>query len=184
MKSLKGHLLVAKPSLTDPNFARTVLLMFEHNEEGAAGVILNRPTEATVSTISEQVLQEPFLWEKAINLGGPVPGPLMVLHTVEDLADQEILRGIYSCVEAEKVRQLIRSEAEPSLIIANYAGWGPGQLEGEFALDSWLSLPAEPRHVFWDEPRDLWDSVIRQARGIDLSRTLGLDGLPADPSLN
>ena len=184
MKSLKGHLLVATPTLLDPNFARAVLLMFEHSEEGAAGVILNRPTEATVTNISEQVLEEPFAWEKAIHLGGPVPGPLMILHTIEDLADQDVLPGIYSCVEASKVRQLIRSEAEPSLILANYAGWGPGQLEGEIEQDSWLSLSADPRHVFWDDPRDLWDTVIREIRGNELTRTLGLDGLPPDPSLN
>lgn len=184
MKSLKGHLLIASPSLLDPNFARAVLLMFEHNEEGAAGVILNRPTDATITDISEQVLREPFAWDKPIHLGGPVPGPLMVLHTVEDLADQEMLPGIYSCVEASKVRDLLRSEVEPSLIVANYAGWGPGQLEGEIALESWLSLPAEARHVFRDDPEDLWDLVMRQIRGTELTRVLGLDGLPDDPSLN
>ena len=184
MKPLKGQLLVAAPKLDDPNFARTVLLMVEHTEDGAAGIVLNRPTEATITDLSEQVFQESFEWEKPINLGGPVAGPLLILHTVEDLADQEVLPGVFSTFISSKIQQLIRRRIEPSLVIANCAGWGPGQLEGEIRSEAWLSMPAKPDHVFWGGAADLWDTTLRQIKAADLTRFLGVRGLPLDPSMN
>ena len=184
MRSLKGHLLIASPSLVAPFFGRTVILMLDHSEEGAAGVVLNRPTEATVSDIAETVFSEPFEWDKPLNLGGPVSGPLMVLHEVEEISDQEIIPGLYNSVEMSKVRQAVMGRTEPSLILANYAGWGPGQLEGEFGVDSWLTLPASLEYVFWESPRDLWDVVVKAVNARKLSEFLGLRDVPRDPSWN
>jgi putative transcriptional regulator len=184
MNSLKGHLLIAAPSLLAPFFTRSVILMLEHNEEGALGVVLNRPTEATVTDISEQVLQEHVEWGKPINIGGPVPGPLMVIHTDEDLADQEVLAGVFSSIDAAKIQQIVRRKADPSLILANYAGWGPGQLEGEFGVDSWLTLPATVEHIFWDDATDLWDVVVKEVKAKTLADFLGIRDVPPDPRLN
>lgn len=184
MNSLKGHLLIASPSLLAPFFTRTVILMLEHTEEGALGVVLNRPTDATVTDISEQVLQESVEWGKPILLGGPVPGPLMVIHTDGERADQEVLPGVYSSIDAVKIQQLVRRQAEPSLIIANYAGWGPGQLESEFGVDSWLTLPATLEHVFWDGAPDLWEVVVQALNAQKLSDFLGIREVPSDPMLN
>lgn len=185
MKSLKGHLLVATPELVDPNFHKTVVLMFEHNEQGAAGVVINRPIEATVSDIAEQVFQEHFEWEKALSLGGPVSGPLMILHSEADLADQEILPGVFSTIEADKVREILRRRADPSVIVANYAGWGPGQLEAEIAEESWITAPATPELVFQADPSDLWDAVFEGTRSQpDLIQMLRLKEVPEDPTLN
>lgn len=184
MKSLKGQFLVATPQLDDSNFRHAVILMFEHSEEGAAGIVINRPMDASISDIASQVLEEEFDWDKAIHLGGPVPGPLMILHTDADLADQEILPGVYSTVEAEKVRVMIRDRVEPSLIIANYAGWGPGQLESELKRNSWFCVPADSEQVFSDERHALWDVFVRQVRGRDLDTLLKIKEVPPDPSLN
>ena len=184
MNSLKGHLLIASPNLLAPFFTRTVILMLEHNEDGALGVVLNRPTDATVADISEQVLQERLEWSKPIHLGGPVPGPLMVLHTDEDLADQEVLPGVYSSIDAAKIQQILRGQPEPSLILANYSGWGPGQLEGEFDVDSWLTLPATAEHVFWEGETDLWDVVVKAVNAKKLSDFLGIRAVPPDPRMN
>ena len=184
MTSLKGHLLIASPGLVASFFTRTVILMLDHTEEGAAGVVLNRATEATVSDIAETVFSEPFDWDKTLNLGGPVSGPLMVLHEVEDLSDREVLPGLYNSVEAEQVRRVVMGRTEPSMILANYAGWGPGQLEGEFDVDSWLTLPATRDYVFWAEDEDLWDVVVKAVNARKLSEFLGLKGVPSDPSLN
>jgi len=184
MKPLKGQLLVAAPQLNDPNFTRTVLLMFEHTEDGAAGLVLNRPTEATVTDLSEQVFDQAFTWEKAINLGGPVAGPLLILHGLEEQADQEILPGVYSTFISSKIQHLIRRRVEPSLVIANCAGWGPGQLEGEIEREAWLSMPARPDHVFRDGAEDLWEAALKQIKAADLSRFFGVRALPLDPTLN
>lgn len=184
MRSLKGHLLIASPSLLSSFFSKTVILMLDHTEEGAAGVVLNRPTEATVSDIAETVFSEPFDWDKPLNLGGPVSGPLMVLHESEAISDQEIFAGLYHSVEMDRVREAVRARVEPSMILANYAGWGPGQLEGEFGDDSWLTLPATRDHVFWQGREDLWDVVVKAVNARKLSEFLGIRGAPADPRLN
>ncbi len=184
MKSLKGQLLIAAPGLASTFFSRTVILMLEHGEDGATGVVLNRPTEATVTDIAEPVLSEPFEWGKTLNLGGPVSGPLMVLHRAEDLADEQIVPGVFHTVEDDKVREMIRERVEPSLILVNYAGWGPGQLEGEFDVESWLTLPATVDHVFWAGRRELWDVVVKAVNARRLSDFLGLREVPADPNLN
>jgi putative transcriptional regulator len=184
MNSLKGRLLVATPELVDPNFARTVLLMLEHTDDGAVGIILNRPTEASVSDISEQVLGEEFDWEKPIRLGGPVPGPLMVLHTWESLADREIFDGLFTTADAEKLETLLRQKREPSVIIANYAGWGPGQLEREMSEGSWFTIPATCDHIFVADSAELWDEATREAPTTNISELLKLRTIPPDPSLN
>ncbi len=114
MDSLKGQLLVATPRLLDPNFRKTVLLMLEHSDSGAVGVVLNRATEATVEDLSEQVLQERFEWDKPIHIGGPVPGPLIVLHTVAEQADQEVIEGLFSTVDAAKIQDLFRAAPNPA----------------------------------------------------------------------
>ena len=95
MRSLKGHLLIASPSLLSSFFTRTVILMLDHTEEGAAGVVLNRPTEATLAEIAETVFSEADDWEKPLHLGGPVSGPLMILHELEALSDHEVIPGFH-----------------------------------------------------------------------------------------
>ena len=184
MRSLKGHLLIASPNLLASFFTRTVILILDHSEEGAAGVVLNRPTEATVSDIAETVFSEPFAWDKPLNLGGPVSGPLMILHEIGELSDQEILPGLFNSVEMSLVRRAVMGRTEPSLILANYAGWGPGQLESEFDVDSWLTLPATRDYVFWAGEKDLWDVVVKAVNTRKLSEFLGLRGVPPDPTLN
>jgi putative transcriptional regulator len=184
MNSLKGHLLIATPQLLAPIFSKSVILMLDHNEEGAMGVILNQPINTTVTDLAGKIFDEGFVWDKPLHLGGPVPGPLMVLHTLEELSDQEILPGICHTIEASRVQELIVQRPEPSLIIANYSGWGPGQLEGEFDWDSWLTLPAKSEHVFWPGEKELWKVVVNEVNARKLSEFLKLREMPADPSLN
>src|SRR5262249_17725422 len=144
----------------------------------------NRPTEATVSDIAEKVFEEPFEWEKPIRIGGPGPGALMVLHTGEDQSGQEGMPGLYSSGEASKGQEGLPRRSDPCLVIANYSGWGRGQLEGEFDLDSWLTLPANHEYVFWEDEADLWEVVVKQVNTQKLSDFLGLRDVPPDPRLN
>ena len=184
MRSLKGHLLLATPELLAPIFNRSVILMLDHSCEGAAGVVINRLTDSTVASIAEQVFEEPNPWEKLINLGGPVPGPMVVLHTMEEFSDQEILAGVYSTVDASKVRELLRIQVEPSLTLANYSGWSPGQLEGEIAEGSWITVPARSDLVFWEGDDDLWKFVTKEYHGRRLTDLLRIREMPADPRAN
>lgn len=185
MTSLQGHLLIATPRLLTPIFTRSVILMIDHDEGGAMGVLLNRPTDATATDLAGVILEPGFAWDKPLNLGGPVSGPLMVLHTLAELADREVLPGVCLTLEAAKAKAILSRKAEPSRIVVNYSGWGPGQLEGEFGWDSWLTLPAKADHVFGSGPDALWEAVVKQVNARKLSEFLGLRiPSPPDPSLN
>ena len=110
MDSLQGKLLIASPRLLDPNFARAVVLMVQHGEEGALGLVLNRPLETSVSDLFEQVLGAPTAAEGVLHQGGPCKGPLMVLHTHEEAADLTVRDGVYFSTEREKIESLIKGD--------------------------------------------------------------------------
>jgi putative transcriptional regulator len=180
VQSLKGNLLVAGPSLHDPNFRRAVVLVGEHGEEGALGVILNRTTGATVD---DAVLELTALVDGAdpIHVGGPVqPSAIVILAEFADPARAEALvladiGFLPSEVDPDEVGALRRAR-----VFAGYAGWGPGQLDGELEEGSWIVEPAEPEDVFTKEPEELWSDVLRRKGG-----PFGVLALmPPDPSLN
>ena len=184
MQTLKGHLLIATPQLQSPIFTRSVILMIDQNEEGALGVIMNQQISTTMTDLSGKIFVEDFEWDKPISLGGPVASSLMMLHTDESLADQEIISGVYITAEGSKVQELIEQRPEPSLVVANYSGWGPGQLDQEIRRDSWLTLPATFDHVFWTGEKELWKVVVNQVQVRKLTALVGVRELPPDPSLN
>lgn len=183
--SLKGKLLVATPQLESPLFSRSVVLLLEHSEEeGARGVILNLPTTATMTDLAGKLFDEDFVWNKPLLLGGPVAGPLVVLHTRRDMADLEIAPGIYLALDATKSQELISGETEPSLVIANFSGWEPGQLEAELDQQVWLTAPADSAHVFFGDDRDIWRTTLHEITAEKLKRMFNLRELPDDPSVN
>jgi len=184
MPSLKGHFLIASPELRDPNFHRTVLLILEHSPEGAAGVVLNRPTGASLARLTEEVFGETFDWDRPIHLGGPVPGPLLLLHGEEDVADHAIVGGVFSSVDPDHLRDLMTRRPDPVVILVNYAGWGPGQLEAEMAEDSWYALAATADRVFGQNAEGLWHVLVRCYQAERLTRVLDLKNVPMDPRFN
>ena len=184
MSSLNGSLLIASPRMRDSFFAKSVVLLLAHTEEGAAGLVINRPTEATVTDLSRAIFTEPFVWDKPIWLGGPVSGPLVILHKNDQFADHEVVPGVFSTVEDEKVRQALQNRLDPAVIAINYSGWGPGQLEKELAEDSWEILPATEDLVFSLSGTDIWKSALQQVRTRTLQSLVKLRGVPDDPSWN
>ena len=180
VQSLKGQLLIAGPGLIDPNFRRTVVLVGEHSEEGALGVILNRASEPTVD---EAVPELATLVEGlgAIHVGGPVqPSAIVVLaeFSQPDRAGSLVLGSVGflpSEVDPDELGELRRAR-----VFAGYAGWGPGQLDGELDEGSWIVEPALPDDVFTADPDELWSDVLRRKGG-----PFGVLALmPLDPSLN
>jgi putative transcriptional regulator len=180
VESLRGHLLIAGPTLLDPNFWRTVVLVGEHSEEGALGVVLNRSSETPV----EEALPELALLGEnlgTVHVGGPVqPSAVVVLADFvdADAAETLVLDSIGflpSEVEPEAIGELRRAR-----VYAGYAGWGPGQLDGELEEGSWIVEPALADDVFTNEPEDLWSDVLRRKGG----PFAVLAAMPPDPSLN
>jgi putative transcriptional regulator len=181
VKSLRGHLLVAAPDLADPNFRRTVVLVGEHGDEGAMGIVLNRPSDVTVDE-AVPALNQIIDGEQLVHVGGPVqPQAIVVLGEFDDPERAGVL--VFGSVgflpgEIEEVSDV--GELARARVFAGYAGWGPGQLESELQEAAWIVEPAEPTDVFTVEPDALWSSVLRRKGG---PFTL-LATMPLDPSLN
>jgi putative transcriptional regulator len=172
--------LIAGPTLLDPNFWRTVVLVGEHSDEGALGVVLNRSSETPV----EEALPELTLLAEdlgAVHVGGPVqPSAVVVLADFvdPDAAETLVLDSVGflpSEVEPDTLGELRRAR-----VYAGYAGWGPGQLDGELEEGSWIVEPARPEDVFTDDPEGLWSDVLRRKGG----PFAVLAAMPPDPSLN
>ena len=128
MKSLQGQLLVATPRLGDENFFRAVVLMVEHTDDGALGVVLNRVAQQPVKELWAEVSEVPCESQRKINLGGPVSGPLLALHTNSEWSELEILSGVYLAAQKDFLDQLVQQEGYRWRIYLGHAGWGGGQL--------------------------------------------------------
>lgn len=183
MKSLTAHFLIATSDLVDPNFFRTVVLIFRHNDEGAAGVVLNRRMNATVKQIWEQISEAPCQCEAPLFMGGPVEGPLMAIHADTSLSELIVLPEVYVSTGREMLEKLVESGEQPLRFFVGYAGWGEGQLERELKDGSWLVAPATKEQVF-GAVEDLWQELTKHVlSGVFLS-ALNIKHVPPDPSLN
>jgi putative transcriptional regulator len=180
VQSLKGNLLIAGPSLVDPNFRRTVVLVGEHSEEGALGLVLNRASEATVEEAVPELSPLVDSFDR-VHVGGPVqPSAIVVLadFVEPDRAGSLVVETV-GFLPAEADRDEL-GELRRARVFAGYAGWGPGQLDGELEEGSWIVEPALPEDVFTVEPAELWSDVLRRKGG-----PFGvLAQMPLDPSLN
>jgi len=183
MESLKGHFLVASPHLTDPNFIRTVVLLMHHNEEGAFGVVLNRPTENTIKELWEKVGETPCEVDGRVHLGGPVSGPLLAVHTDASLAEMEIVPGVYFAAQRDHLEGLLKQQGHEFRFFVGHSGWGSGQLENELKQGAWFIAPANSELVFSSE-EDMWRKLTHQIGRNLLAEILKIDRLPPDPSLN
>lgn len=183
--SLSGKLVVASPGMDDPNFAYAVILMVEHSDEGALGLVLNRPTDTKVDEVWDQISALPCPLDQVLLRGGPCPGPLMLLHNRQRHAQVEVCDGVCFTTEEPLVQDLISEQADPLRFFLGYAGWGPGQLESELGQGSWLVTHADARVVFDPDADDgLWMRVIT---GIDRSLAMlamNPNLIPTDPSMN
>ena len=181
MTSLKGRLLVATPALFDPNFRRTVVLVGEHGEEGAMGLVLNRPSDVTVGE-AVPPLADVAGAESRVHVGGPVqPEAVLVLAEFSDpSAAATLVVGDVGFASSEGELELVGAAVRRARVFAGYSGWGPGQLEAELEEESWLVEPAEGVDLFPEPGDDLFGSVLRRKGGT--YRVLAL--MPEDPSAN
>src|SRR5437868_3759018 len=128
MPSLQGHLLVASPKLADPNFFRAVVLLVRHSEEGAFGLVLNRPSNTPLKDVWSEVSEMPCTTEAVIQHGGPCNGPLMAIHKEEFLAESEVMPNVYFAAAKDKLEHLALKASDAARFYAGYAGWTAGQL--------------------------------------------------------
>lgn len=178
--SLRGHLLVAGPALLDPNFRRSVVLVGEHGPDGAMGVVLNRPSLISVAD-AVPPLAELAGSDALVHLGGPVePRAVVVLAEFVEPGEASLVVDEVGFLPAEVPDPTALGPLEAVRVFAGYAGWAPGQLEGELEEGSWLVLPARAADVFTEAPERLWGDVLRREGGACAVLAL----LPDDPRRN
>lgn len=172
-ESLTGKLLVASPSMGD-YFHRAVILVVEHSEEGAFGLILNRPSETTVGEAAPE-LGELIGVEHLLHVGGPVqPNAVTAVGEHEDPGDAtKLIVGAVGMVDLDTPPDLSRLR-----VFAGYAGWGSGQLDGEMEEEAWILDDAHPDDPFGEG--DLWARVLSRKGG----EFALLARIPPDPSVN
>jgi putative transcriptional regulator len=182
VESLKGQLLIASATLLDPNFKQTVVLIAEHGEEGAMGLVLNRPAD----TLVDEAVPD-LAWlagdDERVWVGGPVAETaVIVLAEWDDPAlSGAIVEGDLGFVGADADEQeQLEGAIRRARVYAGHAGWGPGQLEEELAEESWILESPLREEIFSAEPDELWAAVLRR-KG---SRYALLSTMPPDPSVN
>jgi putative transcriptional regulator len=179
--SLKGQLLLAAPTLRDPNFARTVVLVGAHSEDGAMGVVLNRPSAVTVAEAVPQ-LGEALGGDEPVYVGGPVQqSSIVVLAEFLDSANAGLLvLDSIGFPAADADLDCLAGTTARGRVFAGYAGWSPQQLETEIDDGDWIAHDAGPEHVFTEMPSELWRTVLESMGG---SYAL-VARMPLDPSVN
>lgn len=181
---LQGKLVVAKPSLEDPNFARTVVFLLAHGDQGALGLVLNRPTITPLSSPLPE-------WEDlasgpaVVFVGGPVSEGTICLARVQPEVAVPTngylpLQGALGTVDLEADPAFVAPWVQNLRIFAGYAGWAPGQLEDELADGAWWLLEPEEADIFDPQPSLLWKRVLRRQGGDFLL----VSAYPPDPTLN
>jgi putative transcriptional regulator len=181
MDSVKGNLLLASPGLFDPNFRRAVVLVTEHNDEGAAGLVLNRRSETPVAD-AVPALVPLVSEEELVYIGGPVQqSAVLVLARFEDTDDAaEPIVGDIGFVPGDGDFTVLAGTTRQARVFAGYAGWGPGQLEAELDEVSWIVEPVADLDLFPEPATDLWGTALRRKGGV--YRVIAM--MPDDPSSN
>jgi putative transcriptional regulator len=173
--SLKNQLLIAMPSLEDPNFSRTVTYICEHGEHGAMGIVLNRPTNLQLADVLQHMDIEGGLGDagtQIVFLGGPVEEERgFVLHTHTEPWDSTL--AVNNNISITTSRDILEAMARgdgPSLTLValGYAGWGAGQLERELQENAWLSGPADQSILFELPAEQRWEAAARLL-GVDVN---------------
>lgn len=161
--SLAPTLLLSMPQLTDPNFNRTVVLLCEHNAEGAFGVVLNRPMDKRAQVVLKT--EPPVNREVQLWVGGPVEPQRSWILLDEDPQDAGTVRisdGVYLSTSPALLRRVLESDTRRARLLVGYAGWGPGQLEAELEASAWLFGTVERDLVFDVPPGIMWETAIRR----------------------
>ncbi|MCE9599540.1 MAG: YqgE/AlgH family protein [Spirochaetia bacterium] len=179
-ESLKGKFLISEANMSDPNFFQTVVLMVEHNDEGAFGIVVNRRSKLTLADILPGFTNERGAMSP-IYVGGPVQQEyLFVLHSeLPDMQESEHrsspVAGVYFEPAFRRLESFFQDEEwnkipaddRPRLhLFLGYSGWAPGQLEREMERGSWITHPASAKIVFHENPEEGWKNALRDKGGI------------------
>jgi len=173
--NLTGHLLIAMPSMLDPNFERTVTYICEHSDQGALGIIVNQPLDMDIGEVLQQLdltAVDPAVASTPIIRGGPVELQRgFVIHQSPKRWDSTVAvaDNIFVTTSQDILGAIAKGNGpERSLLALGYAGWGAGQLEEELSANAWLSVAADPAILFSTPFEERWRRAA-QLLGIDIA---------------
>jgi putative transcriptional regulator len=179
-----GCLLLAAPSLTDPNFSRSVVYVIEHGEDGTLGVVINRPSRTPVGAVLptwQDLMSDPAV----VHEGGPVQrdGALCLAQLLEPVATREVepvaikpTSGGVGLVDLDAEADVVAAQASAMRVFAGHSGWTEGQLEAEVAEGAWFVLPGRARDIFSADSPHQWSALLRrQPFPLSLVSTFPLD---------
>jgi len=161
-----GLVLIAKPTLLDPNFAKTVVLVTQTPDASTVGVIINRPSTLKLADFlprefATQNYREPVF------IGGPVMRPAIVAlfrsETVPEVSAFHVLKNIYLSMHGANLKRLLESPGAIYRLYSGFSGWAPRQLESEFVRDGWFVLPADEAMLFRKSADGLWEELVERA---------------------
>jgi len=178
-----GKLLVASPKLLDPNFQQSVVLMLGGDDDGAIGLVLNRWSDKRISELWQAIFHRPAKTSQVLHLGGPVFGPLMILHTQPEYSDLEVIPGLHYSTRKDAIEEIVENDLRPYKLFVGNAGWGETQLAREIDETAWYLLPATLEDVFSDDT-ELWKKALAQAGSVVLGNVLNIKDFPNDSMVN
>ncbi len=154
--------------MDDPNFARSVVLLIEHNESGAMGITFNRPSDIPLADIGKEHGMTVHPGAGNAFIGGPVQRERgFLVHRRQDVGDSvQLQEDVFLSVSTDALKLLLAGDPEAYRLCLGYAGWGPGQLEREMVAGGWLNSAISPKRIFDTPVEKIWEAVIRDL-GID-----------------
>jgi len=188
-KRIGGQFLIASPYLTDPNFFRSIVYIVRHDEEGAFGLVINRPSQQTLEDAFTDLLGRRPKRNDLIGLGGPVNGPLVAIHAHPGLgepAGSEVSDASSSAVwvtaDEDHLRTLVDRTDIHARFIAKYSGWGPTQLDQEIEAGGWIVAACDPAILFGNDESS-WETVVKRL-GREIMSTAVSHPASVDPRRN
>lgn len=179
--AIEGSVLIASPMLSDPNFFRAVVYIAQHGPDGTFGLLLNRPSNTRLELILEQARGRRPKRSDVIYVGGPVEGPLLALHQLENVGEA-CSGGVWLTSDDDHLMILADRPDVPARFFSGYSGWGPGQLEAELAAGGWMLGPSSSEQLY-GEADEIWETAVKQ-RGRSVLSDLISEAGKVDPQVN
>ena len=200
MESLTGNLLVASSIVGDPVYSRGVCLVVHQDDDGAIGVMLNRPMQPGPAAFMKMLSNDdeapsnrltstvepsspPANPLGTVHFGGPLSGPVVAIHPLSQYAEAETGKGIYVAAQKQNLEDLVREQPCPYRLIVGHLGWESGQLQAEIDAGIWHPMPATVDTVFRNAA-EMWPALIGRATSRSVARWIGVPDVIGAGELN
>ena len=176
MNEFFGKLLIASPRLDSTSFARSVVYVFQDNEDATVGVVLNQPANQEIERAWEGIVGS-YSANGFPSVGGPLPGPLVALHQDAKAAEITLPNGIYTCATEDNIHYLVSQQENAFRVFFGLSGWQQGQLATEVNEGIWLATKPSADLLF-GKSQDLWADALLRFQNRFIHDVLGIKGVP------